>query len=622
MKLKILLTTLLLSFAYPTAAFDPSQDNLIFSEAILLAGLAADYISIGKLEPATRLLDEVSSVSQTVGGLCPRLRLLTDMAGQYALVGQLARSEALFSQVQKALAVRQPCEDEPSSSSRNDPPVWVLGAIGFHAFAGRYDVALAIADGLTGEKGFNPQDSVYAKNSATDVLFELLSRFEQMKLHDRATELRNYLASLANRYNQTGQINKAGKIWYFLANEYKRIGQPERASEFQNLAAQTGQEPKSTPLPALGSPIATTQILSHCLQVETPRSLWEIQEVLSKEKLAFLVETCNKNATAETREVSTLRASILKQMDEFVQEIAEPIKQGNALVAVANVYSQTGEKDKAIERLGKAVSTLKSISERLRQVGPQNPIDLDRHSLVPEDLPKAQASQVLSLAVDAELLTAKIVEGYLQIGQIEQAVEIGEQVRTGKIYLFKNFDYAYSEIAPRIVQFYAEAGQFERAFQLVETLGMGKDDALTYIAQEYSTKGQHEQAIQTAQNISAFDFRGSGQILSDMILAAVHAGKLDLAVRSIPTLDKLSNQTMEPINLSRVKDDLWLEVVHSYAQRNQFDAALIMLERIDKDETKVEALSMLVRNLAKTGDEKQASELMDRAVAIARSISP
>ncbi len=130
MKLKIILTTLLLSFAYPTAAFDPSQDNLIFSEAILLAGLAADYISIGKLEPATRLLDEVSSVSQTVGGLCPRLRLLTDMAGQYALVGQLARSEALFSQVQKALAVRQPCEDEPSSSSRNDPPAWVLGTIG------------------------------------------------------------------------------------------------------------------------------------------------------------------------------------------------------------------------------------------------------------------------------------------------------------------------------------------------------------------------------------------------------------------------------------------------------------------------------------------------------------
>jgi len=243
MKLKILLTTVLLTFAYPTAAFGPSKDNLIYGEAILLASLAADYISIGKLEPATRLLDEVSSVSQTVGGLCPRLRLLTDMAGQYALLGQQARSEAMFSQVHKAVSIRQPCEAEESSSSRNDPPAWVIGAISLHAYAGRYDVALAIADGLTGEKGFNPQDSAYAENSGIDILLELPYQLDDVKLHDRATELRKYLATLANRYNQAGQTDKAGKIWHFLANHYKSIGQPERASEFQNLVAQAGYFP-------------------------------------------------------------------------------------------------------------------------------------------------------------------------------------------------------------------------------------------------------------------------------------------------------------------------------------------------------------------------------------------
>ncbi|MBD1834124.1 hypothetical protein H6F61_15845 [Cyanobacteria bacterium FACHB-472] len=620
MKLKILLTTVLLTFAYPTAAFGPSKDNLIYGEAILLASLAADYISIGKLEPATRLLDEVSSVSQTVGGLCPRLRLLTDMAGQYALVGQQARSEAMFSQVHKAVSIRQPCEAEESSSSRNDPPAWVIGAISLHAYAGRYDVALAIADGLTGEKGFNPQDSVYAENSGIDILLELPYQLDDVKLHDRATELRKYLATLANRYNQAGQTDKAGKIWHFLANHYKSISQPERASEFQNLVAQAGYKPQNPPSPPGNPNAAAIQILSRCLQLETSNLFWIIPEVLSKEKLALLMETCNKIATTETTEVSTLRASLLKQMDGFVQEIADPIKQGKALVAVANVYSQLGEKDKAIERLGQAVSRVRSISERLRQVGPKNPTGLDRNSLVPQNLP--QANQLVSTATDAEFLAAKIVEGYLQIGQIEQAVEIAEQVRTGKIYLLANFNYAYVQIAPKIVQFYAQAGQFERAFQLAGTLGAGKNNALMYIAQEYSAKGQHEQAIQIAQKIAGLEFQSPAQILNEMILAAIHAGKLDLAVRSISSLDKASNQTMQPINLSGVKDELWLEVVRSYAQRNQFDMGLRMLERIDKDNVKVEALSLLVRNLAKAGDDRQASELMDRAVAIARSVSP
>ncbi|MBD1925608.1 hypothetical protein H6F74_04825 [Trichocoleus sp. FACHB-90] len=620
MKLKILLTTVLLTFAYPTAAFGPSKDNLIYGEAILLASLAADYISIGKLEPATRLLDEVSSVSQTVGGLCPRLRLLTDMAGQYALLGQQARSEAMFSQVHKAVSIRQPCEAEESSSSRNDPPAWVIGAISLHAYAGRYDVALAIADGLTGEKGFNPQDSAYAENSGIDILLELPYQLDDVKLHDRATELRKYLATLANRYNQAGQTDKAGKIWHFLANHYKSIGQPERASEFQNLVAQVGYKPENPPSPP-GNPNAPAiQLLSRCLQLETSNLFWMIPEVLSKEKLALLMETCNKIATTETTEVSTLRASLLKQMDGFVQEIADPIKQGKALVAVANVYSQLGEKDKAIKRLGQAVSRVRSISERLRQVGPKNPTGLDRNSLVPQNLP--QANQLVSTATDAESLVASIVEGYLQIGQIEQAVEIAEQVRTGKIYLLANFNYAYAQIAPSIVQFYAQAGQFERAFQLGGTFGGGKSNALMYIAQEYSAKGQHEQAIQTAQKISGLELQSPAQILNEMILAAIQAGELDLAVRSISSLDKASNQTMQPINLSGVKDELWLEVVRSYAQRNQFDMGLRMLERIDRDGVKVEALSLLVRNLAKAGDDRQASELMDRAVAIARSVSP
>lgn len=620
MKLKILLTTVLLTFAYPTAAFGPSKDNLIYGEAILLASLAADYISIGKLEPATRLLNEVSSVSQTVGGLCPRLRLLTDMAGQYALLGQQARSEAMFSQVHKAVSIRQPCEAEESSSSRNDPPAWVIGAISLHAYAGRYDVALAIADGLTGEKGFNPQDSAYAENSGIDILLELPYQLDDVKLHDRATELRQYLATLANRYNQAGQTDKSGKIWHFLANHYKSIGQPERASEFQNLVAQAGYKPENPPSPP-GNPNAPAiQLLSRCLQLETSNLFWIIPEVLSKEKLALLMETCNKIATTETTEVSTLRASLLKQMDGFVQEIADPIKQGKALVAVADVYSQLGEKDKAIKRLGQAVSRVRSISERLRQVGPKNPTGLDRNSLVPQNLP--QANQLVSTATDAESLVAKIVEGYLQIGQIEQAVEIAEQVRTGKIYLLANFNYAYAQIAPSIVQFYAQTGHFERAFQLGGTFGGGKNNALMYIAQEYSAKGQHEQAIQTAQKISGLELQSPAQILNEMILAAIQAGQLDLAVRSISSLDKASNQTMQPINLSGVKDELWLEVVRSYAQRNQFDMGLRMLERIDRDGVKVEALSLLVRNLAKAGDDRQASELMDRAVAIARSVSP
>ena len=615
MNLKLLLAALLLTITHPSSAVigqDAKREQVVaaepekvLAEAELLASVAGGYTTIKQPDRAIQLLEEALSFNQTLANPCHRLEILTNVAGNFAFMGQETKSSALFAQAQKILETTKHCEPEPSGSARNDPQNWVLVAAGRHARDGRHDIALRIATSF-GDK--------YLEG----MLLGLLDAYRESgsRQPDRAAEIQ---LKLADYYNRTGQSDKAVQIWVSLVNYYNETGQPDRAAELQSLASKVERTFDSSSSSTQSRQNQAQTELSRCFAQKETNALLSIRtivETLDPEQLRQILNSCQEVELAEqATEVSALTLKALEQILVAAQKIANPISRSRTLSAVANLYANVEKDAQAAKLLDKALSDLQAGAANLRPDA------------------RSEASRVLE----------EIIAGYLRIGQIDQALAVAQRVQTGKLNLAASdfsqvpvdSNFAYQSLMPPIVAFYAQNGQFEQALQLANTLGRGhRDEALLRIAEQYASKGQYAQALTTAQMIKGLEVQNKTNIIYSIIERAINAGKLDWAVQATQTIDwtkqtsRSTGQTMDgATNETRFyRNKLLLAIAREYAELRQFDRAIEAVNRMSSDEfgnyRKVQALSAIAREYAQAEQTEEAVKLLEQAVAIARSISP
>ncbi|MBD2014957.1 hypothetical protein H6F96_13380 [Microcoleus sp. FACHB-53] len=613
MNIKLLLAALLLTLTHPSSAVIgqgakqeqvlAAEPEKVLAEADLLASLAGDYTTIKQPDRAIQLLEEALSFNQTLANPCHRLQILTNVAGNFAFVGQEAKSSALFAQAQKILETTKYCEPEPSGSARNDPQTWVIVAAGSNAVEGRHDVALRIAASF-GDK--------YLER----MLLGLLDAYTtDSRQPDQSAEIQ---LKLADYYNRTGQSDKAAQVWLSLVNYYNEIGQPDRAAELQSLASKVERTFKSSASSNQSQQTqAQTELFQCFAQKETNTLLATrtIEETLDREQLRQILNICKQVELAEQADVPPLAFKALEQIVVGTQKIANPISRSLTFTAVANLYASVEKDAEAAELLNKALSDLRAGAKNLRS----------------------------DAGFEASRALEEIIAGYLRIGQIDRALEVAQLVQTGKLNLAASdfsqvpvdSNFAYQSLMPPIVAFYAQNGQFEQALQLANTLGRGhRDEALLRIAEQYSSKGQYAQALKTAQMIKGLEVQNKVSVIYSIIERAINAGKLDWAVQATQTMDwtkqttQATGQTMDgATNETRFyRNKLLLAIAREYAELRQFDRAIESVNRMSSDEfgkyRRVKALSAIAREYAQADQTEEAVKLLEQAVAIARSMSP
>lgn len=613
MNIKLLLAALLLTITHPASAVigqDADQEQVVaaepekvLAEAELLASVAGGYTTIKQPDRAIQLLEEALSFNQTLANPCHRLQILTNVAGNFAFVGQEAKSSALFAQAQKILETTKYCEPEPSGSARNDPQTWVIVAAGSNAVEGRHDVALRIAASF-GDK--------YLER----MLLGLLDAYTtDSRQPDQSAEIQ---LKLADYYNRTGQSDKAAQVWLSLVNYYNEIGQPDRAAELQSLASKVERTFKSSASSNQSQQTqAQTELFQCFAQKETNTLLATrtIEETLDREQLRQILNICKQVELAEQADVPPLAFKALEQIVVGTQKIANPISRSLTFTAVANLYASVEKDAEAAELLNKALSDLRAGAKNLRS----------------------------DAGFEASRALEEIIAGYLRIGQIDRALEVAQLVQTGKLNLAASdfsqvpvdSNFAYQSLMPPIVAFYAQNGQFEQALQLANTLGRGhRDEALLRIAEQYSSKGQYAQALKTAQMIKGLEVQNKVSVIYSIIERAINAGKLDWAVQATQTMDwtkqttQATGQTMDgATNETRFyRNKLLLAIAREYAELRQFDRAIESVNRMSSDEfgkyRRVKALSAIAREYAQADQTEEAVKLLEQAVAIARSMSP
>ncbi|MBD2128099.1 hypothetical protein NDI39_11880 [Microcoleus sp. ZQ-A2] len=614
MNIKLLLAALLLTITHPASAVigqDVKQEQVVaaepekvLAEAELLASVAGGYTTIKQPDRAIQLLEEALSLNQTLANPCHRLQILTNVAGNFAFVGQEAKSSALFAQAQKILETTKYCEPEPSGSARNDPQTWVIVAAGSNAVEGRHDVALRIAT------SFGDKHLEYRLQGLLDAYRESNSGQP-----DRDAEIQ---LKLADYYNRTGQSDKAVQVWLSLVNYYNKIGQPNRAAELQSLASKVERTFKSSASSNQSQQTQAQTELSQCFaqkETNTLLAIRTIEETVDREQLRQILNICKEGELAEQSDVSPLAFKAFEQLVVAAQKIANPISRSRTFTAVANLYASVEKGAEAAKLLNKALSDLRAGAKNLRS----------------------------DAGFEASRALEEIIAGYLRIGQIDRALEVAQLVQTGKLNLAASdfsevpvdSNFAYQSLMPPIVAFYAQNGQFEQALQLANTLGRGhRDEALLRIAEQYSSKGQYAQALKTAQMIKGLEFQNKTNIIYSIIERAINARKLDWAVQATQTMDwtkqttQSTGQTMDgATNESRFyRNKLLLAIAREYAELRQFDRAIEAVNGMSSDEfgkyRRVKALSAIAREYAQADQTEEAVKLLEQAVAIARSMSP
>jgi tetratricopeptide (TPR) repeat protein len=583
-QLKLLLATLLLTIASPVTAVLEPDAKRVFTEAQLLTSLAGDYTTIEQPERAIQLLEEALSLNQAFADSCPRLWILANVAGHYAFLGQETKSSALFAQAQKIIDTTEYCGAEPSSSDSSVPGFWVASAAASHADEGRQDIALRIATSF-GDK-----------------------------------HLEYTLLGLKFRYSgDSGQSELVAQVNLKLADYYNRTG------KFDRIRSQSSQDRAQTEL-------------YRCLVRKEARafsSVWRITETLDRTQLAQVLNICQGvELTEQATEVPTASLKALEQIVVAAQERADPIARSRTLTAVADLYALLEKNAEAAELLNKALPDLQAATDSLRRGADESP-GLDFHSSVPKDLPPDEQSQWTSKIRDATSGIEELISGYLNIGRLEQALEIARRLQTGELYLGVNFNYAYERVMPRIVAAYAKAGLSEQAFQLADNL-RDRGSAVVSIAEQYASLGQYQQAIETAVMIKSLESRNKASVIYDIIEGAIKAGKLDWALQATQSIDWTVHTTQafgigqtidEATNESRYyRNELLLAIARDYAKLRQFDSALKAANMISSDEVgnsrKAKALSAIAREYAEVGRTEEAAQLLAQSLEIARSISP
>ena len=205
-----------------------------------------------------------------------------------------------------------------------------------------------------------------------------------------------------------------------------------------------------------------------------------------------------------------------------------------------------------------------------------------------------------------------VASALTRLGDIEHANTIFAQAldRVEGIEQEENKYEAYKSIALA----FAQTGQFERTKQIVESIvdREAHDETLSLIASTLAQAGAFQDALQMTKRIEVP--LAKSKTLTTIALALAKAGYKYQAIFA------QALQTAREISSIPVRSEALREIAISFSQAKEFDGALQIVEGIEDNSVKIEALSVIAAALSKVGNESQAKAVFNHALQKAREI--
>ncbi|MBD1915106.1 MULTISPECIES: hypothetical protein [Cyanophyceae] len=458
-------------------------------QARLLSDIAFQYAKLGDSRQAVAISEQALEATAETEP-CFKADTLARVAGSYWLIGQEAEGQR---RVTEAIETAEAQAATGCSSSTSSPTESLMYRAREFADEGQFELAIALASGMG--------DPLALSEIAADLLN--VGQFQ------RADQLLEEAIAQAQKiddaYYQTYTLNSMGM-------NLTLAGHPEPAKAVLEQAILSAA--------ALDTEDPERDSLQGSALLWTARQFTELGA--NDRAIALLDQTVPKIRNRSTEPLS---------LDKVFQ-----------LVDAALLYQQVGLDDKAVATLAEAY-----------QVG---------NAIVPD----ANHSQA-----DADAL-GRVAVGYAKIGDFERAMQIVEEVQPASYRQGALGDIAIA---------YAAAGNLEAAVELAQS-NPNRDGAMIGIVRHYLQEKQPDQAWQVVQ---AQQVKG---ILSEVAvgyldveqpeqaLQLAQTGKLEGFTPGIVQSYAASGQPEQAMERAQSEEFLWLlpAVVQGFAQQGQFDAAL------------------------------------------------
>ncbi|MBE9159882.1 hypothetical protein IQ265_24050 [Nodosilinea sp. LEGE 06152] len=502
-------------------------------QARLLSDIAFQYAKLGNSQQATTVSEQALEAAAAMEP-CFKANALAKVAGSYWLIGQEAEGQR---KVTEAIETARAQEVTGCSSSATSPTESLMNRAVELSDEGQFELAIALASGMG--------DPLALSKIAADLLDAGQSQ--------RADEL------LKEAIAQTQTIKEA-------------LGQPQTTDDayFQTRTLSN----MSMNLTLAGHSEPAKVVLEQAIRSA------ETMETDNPERASLqgsaLLWTARQFAElgANDRAIALLDQTVPKIRNRSADPF--PLDKVNQFVEAAILYQQVGLNDKAVATLAEA-----------------------------HELGKAIAPNASYGRADADAL-GQVAVGYAKIGDFERAMQIVEEIQPTS---------EGQRALENIASAYAAAGNLEAAVELAQS-NPNRNGAMIGIVRHYLQEKQPDQAWQVvqAQQVKgmlsevAIGYLDVGQ--PAQALQLVQTGKLEGFMPDIVQGYAKSGQPEQAMQLAQSEEIPWMlpSVVEGFAQQGQFDAALQTAQSIADPVDRAQALIAIARAYAEPRVEAQGAQ--------------
>ncbi|MBD1909365.1 MULTISPECIES: hypothetical protein [unclassified Leptolyngbya] len=530
-------------------------------QARLLSDIAFQYAKLGNSQQAVAISQQALGAAEAMQP-CFKAIPLARVAGSYWLAGQEAEGRRW---VTEALESARTQAASGCSGSGTSPTESLMYRAGEFADEGQFDLAIALGSGMG--------DPLALSEIAAD----LLDAGQSQRADGLLKEAIANAQKIDDAYYRTQMLNSMGM-------KLALAGHPE--------PAKTVLEQAIISAATLDTEKAETAALQGSAILWTTRQFTELGA--NDRAIALLDQT-----------LPTIRNR---------PDAPFPLDKVIHLVDAALLYQQVGLDDKAVATLAEAYQFARAIG--------------------PNDAKRGQA--------DADAL-GRVAIGYAKIGNFERAMQIVQEIPP-----ISERQGALGDIAIA----YAAAGNLEAAVELAQS-NPNRNGAMIGIVRHYLDQKQPDQAWQFVQ---AQQVKG---ILSEVAVGYLDAGQPERALQLAQTgqLEGFtsdivqgyaqSGQPEQALQMAQSEEIPWLlpSVVQGFAQQGKFDAALQTAQSIANPADRAQAFIAIARAYAQpqaeaqgtqqlviqlqdwvaglfgTSDRERATEMLEQALQATQSIS-
>ncbi|MBC8427220.1 MAG: hypothetical protein H8E00_01030 [Deltaproteobacteria bacterium] len=351
----------------------------------------------------------------------------------------------------------------------------------------------------------------------------------------------------------------------------------------------------------------------------------------------------------------------------LIFDVAKTIKDANlkvwALAHISEKYAQSGQKDKAMELLSKALAVAKTIkvahlkalaladiSDKYVEVGQKDKaMELVSQAFVLISKTDKDSIELLVIAMRIGMVLPHINKRYSEderYDKILQEVQKKMQKYWAKAYELADTSDKYAQVGQKdkalellsralavatkieegypkanalahIANKYAEYGQYDKALKVVTIIqeDYPKANALAHIAINYAEYGQYEKAFQVVNKI--VDKPSKAEALTDIAENYFQFGQKDRAVQ-LYFQSFLVAETIKGAG-GACRNTALAHIAKKYAEDGQYDKALNVVTKIENIDQKAMSIAYILAAVAGVY-EKGSQKLDDKARMVLHEI--